>query len=196
MALIQPASVPGERLDEPRAAAVALRLAELMGVYRRPPDARLDRQLLEELAGAVAGSGIADRLALPAEGARARRRLALAVLEALEASPLPAAEIERLAAMLGLDRLATMAGASVPSLRRYARGERTTPDPVAQRIHFLARIVAVLRGSFNEFGVRRWFERARTALDGRAPADLLAGTWDPDDADPQRVRELAESLLA
>jgi uncharacterized protein (DUF2384 family) len=63
-------------------------------------------------------------------------------------------------------------------------------------VHFLARILATLAGSYNEFGARRWLERPRTALGGRAPAELLRGDWDPDDDGARQVRELAEALLA
>ena len=196
MALIQPESEPFERLDEARAAALAVRLAELMRVYRRPAGARLDRRTVDELADAVANAGIGQSVAVAGRfRGTGRTRLSSAVLAALEASPLPRAEIPALAELFGLERLSALTGAAVPSLRRYAAGERTTPDPVAHRIHFLARVVAILEGSYNEFGVRRWFDRPRAKLDGRAPADLLTGDWDPDDRGPRRVRRLAETLL-
>jgi hypothetical protein len=67
---------------------------------------------------------------------------------------------------------------------------------VAARLHFLASVVGDLAGAYNDFGIRRWFERPRTALEGRAPAALLSGPWSPDDVEPQRVRELAASLVA
>ena len=85
---------------------------------------------------------------------------------------------------------------SASSLKRYASGERDTPDEVAARLHHVALIVGDLAGAYNEVGVRRWFERKRTALNGRAPAALLAGDWNPDDSSPQKVRELARSLVA
>ena len=196
MALIQPVSEERTTLDEARAAVLAVRLAELMGLYTRPAGARIDRGVVEQVAQAVAVSGLADRVGV-GFGERPRtRRLVRPLLAALEASPAPAPEIRNLAAILGLERLAELAGTSTPSLRRYAAGERATPDPVAQRIHFLAILVALLRGSFNEFGVRRWFERPRSALDGQAPGELLAGTWDPDDPGPRGLRELAEGLLS
>lgn len=99
--------------------------------------------------------------------------------------------------MLGLfdgEQLSRLVGVSIASLRRYAGGERATPDAVAARLHFLARVVAELRGAYSEVGVRRWFERKRTQLGGRAPAALLKGGWDPDAAGPQEVLALARSL--
>jgi uncharacterized protein (DUF2384 family) len=60
----------------------------------------------------------------------------------------------------------------------------------------LARIVADLRGAYSEVGVRRWFDRPRSALGGRAPADVLAEDRDPDGEGAGRVLELARSLTA
>jgi len=98
--------------------------------------------------------------------------------------------------LFGAERLAELLGVSVASLRRYAKDERPTPDVVAARLHLLARIVAELRGAYSEIGVRRWFERSRTAFRGRAPDELLTGAWDPDGADAERVLALARSLTA
>ncbi len=53
-----------------------------------------------------------------------------------------------------------------------------------------------LAGSYNDIGIRRWFHRKRTLLDGRAPAQLLTGEWDPDEPGPGRVRELARELVS
>ena len=86
--------------------------------------------------------------------------------------------------------MATLAGISVSSARRYLAGRRTTPDAVARRLDFLALVVGGLVGSYDEVGVRRWFHRPRELLNGRTPAQLLDGDWDPDDEGPRRVREL------
>ncbi len=56
-------------------------------------------------------------------------------------------------------------------------------------------VVGDLAGSYNEVGIRRWFQRKRTLLDGRSPAALLKRNWDPDDEGPRRVRALARSLV-
>ena len=121
-----------------------------------------------------------------------------AVLEslrrALEASPVPEFEWPSLIELFGAEQLAGLVGVSVASLRRYAGGGRSTPDPVAARLHLLAQLTADLRGAYSEVGVRRWFERKRTQLDGLAPRDILKGDWDPDATGPQEVRSLARSL--
>jgi hypothetical protein len=66
---------------------------------------------------------------------------------------------------------------------------------VAARLHLLALVVGDLAGSYNALGIRRWFARKRTQLGDQAPAALLEGDWDPDDAGPRRVRDLARSLV-
>jgi hypothetical protein len=84
---------------------------------------------------------------------------------------------------------------SVSSLRRYLSSERQTPDDVAARLHHVALIVGDLLGAYNDVGVRRWFDRPRSALGGRRPAAVLSGNWNPDDPSPRRVRDLAQSLV-
>jgi hypothetical protein len=178
-----------EQLDAPRAAVVAIRLADLMGLVAHQPGTSIDADKLARLAAAARQAGIAE--AIGVSGHINPHRL----LEALESSPQPEREITRLAAVLGYPRLAELAAVSEPSLRRYAAGERRVPDPVAQRLHFLALLVAILRGSFNEFGIRRWFERPRQALGGRTPASALRGDWSPDELGPEAAMQLAVELL-
>ena len=52
-------------------------------------------------------------------------------------------------------------------------------------------IVTDLAGSYNDFGIRRWFRRARAALGGKTPVETLSGDRDPDSEAPRKVRELA-----
>ncbi|MET9328379.1 hypothetical protein [Tsukamurella sp. NPDC003166] len=117
------------------------------------------------------------------------------MLDAIVESPIPEAEWEPMAAILG-DELALLVGVSPSSMARYRNGSRGTPDGVAERLHVLTQIVADLAGSFNDYGIRRWFRRPRTALGGRAPSDILAGEWDADGPDARAVRDLAEALIA
>ena len=181
-------------------AVEAWRRAEAMGLV--PPDAaRLETADVERLVRRVREAGIArgpalrfDNVEIPSvEEAESLLRL---VVAALEASPVPKFEWGAVSRVLEPEQLAGLLNISVTSLRRYASGERDTPDDVAARLHHLALLVGDLAGAYNEVGVRRWFERPRAALDGRAPAALLAGDWTPEDAGPLRVRELARSLVA
>jgi hypothetical protein len=179
-----------DQLDAPRAAVVAIRLADLMGLVAHKPGTPIDGDRLAGLAAAARQAGIAEGIGVSSRINPHR------LLEALESSPLPEREIHRLAALLGYARLAELAVVSEPSLRRYAAGERRVPDRVAQRLHFLALLIAILRGSFNEFGIRRWFERQRGELGGRSPANMLRGDWSPGEPGPEAAMHLAVELLA
>ena len=108
----------------------------------------------------------------------------------------PRHEWQALEAVLGAELLARRTGVSPVSVRRYLHGERETPDPVASRLHYLATLVGDLSGAYNDFGIRRRFDRPRIALEGKSPAAILEGDWNPADPEPRRVRALATSLTA
>jgi hypothetical protein len=195
MTTIQLVADAGQELDAARLAVIATRFAEVMGLYTRPQGRRIDRRLVGEAINAAAASGIGEHVAVRSDASEPGRATTLAFLRALEASPRPAAEIPALAGIFGYSTLEHLAGASEASLRRYATETRTTPDPVARRTHYLAELVAILRGSFNEFGIRRWFERGHPALDGRLPSAVLGSDFDPDDPPARQAMAAATSLL-
>ncbi len=112
----------------------------------------------------------------------------------LEMSPQPAVEWAPVLGTLGEDLLAELVGVSVSSVRRYAGGTRDTPQDTAERLHFLALLIADLAGSYNDFGIRRWLKRPRTPLGGRSPATLL-GQFDPEGDDAAAVATLAGALV-
>ena len=189
-------------LDDPEttdAAIDVLKSMEAMGLLPDDVD-ELTLEVIRAVATRAAEVGIGGSAAAslhrpprpPGHVAAALRELGLA----LEGSPMPAFEWPAMLDLFGAERLAELLGVSVASLRRYAKDERPTPDVVAARLHLLARIVAELRGAYSEVGVRRWFDRPRTALRGRAPDDLLTGAWDPDGADAERILALARALTA
>jgi hypothetical protein len=171
--------------------------AELVRIVPRALEAGTTLDRFNDAMIGLAKLGVARHLALgatehePSEVARASR----AILDALDGSPLPDVEWAPLVEILGDDQLGSLVNVSSSSLTRYRSGERPTPDLVAQRLHFVAMIVSELAGSYNDFGIRRWFARPRTALDGRSPRELLTGDWSPDSPDPIRVRKLSRSLL-
>jgi hypothetical protein len=119
-----------------------------------------------------------------------------AVIAALEASPAPSSEWRSVARVFDAEHLAPLLGISVSSLRRYQAGTRGTPDDVAARLHFLALVISDLAGAYNDIGIRRWFHRERSPLDGKTPATLLTGEWSPEDEGPKRVRQLAQALVS
>ena len=177
----------------------AWRRAEAMGLIGQP-GAGPESIDVAHLVTRLRGAGIARETALrfdigePASVEEAESLLRL-VLAALEASPVPRFEWAAVSRVLEPEQLAGLLNISVTSLRRYASGERETPDEVAARLHHLALVVGNLSGAYNEVGVRRWFERTRTALNGRTPAELLSGDWKPEDAAARKVRDLARSLV-
>ena len=183
--------------DDPQVAplaASALSRAEAMGLC--PPEiVRLDGEAMRALEACLAGAGIARLLRRPAGRDPAATAAWLrAVHEALAGSPAPASEWPALSRSLGIELLARLLGISLSSARRYSSRSRATPDAVAARLHFLALLVGDLAGAYNDIGVRRWFDRRRTALGGKTPADLLTGAWMPDERGPERVRKLAAAL--
>jgi hypothetical protein len=118
------------------------------------------------------------------------------VMDAMEVSPAPDSEWRRLTKVFEPEQLAELLGISPVSLRRYQSNARQTPDDVAARLHYLALVTADLGGAYNEIGIRRWFQRKRTLLDGHAPGELLRAGWLPEAPGAARVRALARSLTA
>ena len=108
----------------------------------------------------------------------------------LEDTPVPDSEWRAVIAVLGAEEVSALVGVSMSSARRYQSGERETPDVVAARLHFLALVIADLLGAYNSYGVRRWFDRVRSTLDGQSPKSLLGGDWDPTDKDAGKVAEV------
>ena len=181
--------------------ATALVRAEAMGLLEeREEGVNLDAAILGRLAIRLRKAGIGGALIpMLTSPAAARDSTVLErcldqLSEALEASPVPPTEWKRLLRVLGPDPLARLLGISPASVRRYAGTVRDTPDDVAARLHWLALIVGDLGGGYNEIGIRQWFDRRRTQLGGRTPAQRLTGDWKPDDAGPQQVRALASAL--
>ena len=186
--------------DAAREAVQALLLAEAMGLLGDEGIERLDLATLRRVARAASEAGIGAIPTAVLAGRRLDSNELHAVVqrlrEALEDSPAPTHEWAALVPLFGLEDLAHLVTVSPASLRRYASRSRPTPDPVAARLHFLARVVAQLRGSYNDIGVRRWFERKRTALRGKSPAQILRGDWSPEDTNAHKVLELARSVAS
>jgi hypothetical protein len=174
-----------------------------MGLVEEPGETprRIDAASVARLIRRVRSVGIArgpalrlDNVATPS--ADELSELLRLVVAALEASPIAKYEWPAVPRVLDTERLAVLLGISLSSLRRYLSGARQTPDDVAARLHHLALVVGDLAGAYNDVGIRRWFDRKRSALAGRSPAALLAGEWQPEDKGPQQVRALARSLTA
>jgi hypothetical protein len=199
---ITSASGPFLTPDLVRQAVGIISKADAMGLLSDLKIQRLDLPSFRAVVGKIAEAGIGTevqaalsapegRLSSP-ELSRLLDRLEIAI----EESPSPEHEWRALDKVFSTDRLASLLGTSSPSVRRYCSGARSTPDALAARLHYLATIVGDLAGAYNEIGIRRWFDRQRSQLEGRAPTELLQGDWSPEDPGPLRLRELARSLTA
>jgi hypothetical protein len=204
MAMLEITSVK-KPFTSPRLAlevVTALERADAMGLL--PEGQRietLDLAAFRKVVGHIQQAGIGRTIKLVLSGDMMDQTTKLqSLLEqlnaALEESPAPEYEWNRMMDVLGLEQLARLLGHSSSSVRRYKAGARTTPDKVAARLHFLALIVGELRGAYNDVGIRQWFDRKRSQLGGRTPAQLLARAWNPAAPGPTHVRELARSLSA
>lgn len=167
--------------------------AEAMGLIESRAVQPLATPLLQEALRELGAAGIGRELFMTRAAVDEESLTRLNVMVA--ASPHPLTEWDAISSVLGADLTADLVGVSSSSIRRYAAGMRPTPDPVAHRLHFLAMVVADLKGSYSDYGVRRWFDRPRSAIDGLRPRDVLSDSWTPEDGDVRRVTGLASALV-
>lgn len=196
-------------LDDSAVAASAFRILvrlQMMSLWEPRAEVRLDRDLYDAVIGNLHRAGMANGLRVWRLTTPLRRlegdQLVDAWLEVwnslghvVDECPYPQGEWGPARELLQDDLLSEVLGISSSSLRRYATGSRETPDRVAARLHAISQITSALAGSYNEYGIRRWFERGRTQLGIRSPKELLVGDWSPDDEEPQQVIALAEKLV-
>jgi hypothetical protein len=203
MAVVQKRSVlaPPESTATARLVFEAARRADAMGLLEASDVGQFDSAAARHVAARAHAAGIGRTSAAQLSNVEAPApaevdSMLKALIAALEQSPVPQFEWRSVSRVFEPEQLADLLDISLSSLRRYQGGERTTPDDVAARLHFLALVIGDLAGGYNEIGIRRWFQRKRTQLDGRSPAAMLGRNWDPDDAGPQRVRALAAALVS
>src|SRR6266852_7237017 len=205
MVELQIESIEAPLLESAEVASLVLSLvarAQTMGFLPlREGRVELDRRFLEELAELLRRRGIASRateslaraIQEPLNDVELVDALR-ATLDAVDASPHPEGEWAPARELLGDELLARLLRISASSLRRYAAADRRTPDEVAWRLHLVARLLASLVGSYNGYGIRRWFDRRRNALDGATPAELLERAESEDDERLERALALADQL--
>jgi hypothetical protein len=187
-----PSSLNAPTASEPPAAPVGIEL-----------DAHSIRVLMSDLQRHGIGMGAHISLAplmqdgptrLDAAATRALETKLDQLAQALEDSPAPSTEWPSMREVLGDDLLGELLAVSPSSLRRYAAGERATPDAIATQLHWLAMLVSDLAGGYNHLGMRRWFDRPRAQLKGKSPRATLGSAWHPDDTRAAQVRALAAVL--
>ena len=134
------------------ALAALLTRSVAMGVLAGPPVTQLDAPTVRRLVtalqrhriGANAGVVLAPLTVDPAPAkldASTQRSVALGLEqlnEALEQSATPATEWPVMRSAFGDEPLVQLLRVGASSMRRYASGERATPDDVAARLHWLA----------------------------------------------------------
>lgn len=193
-----------EPFNDPEIAYTAIRAlirADAMGLLSES-FTRLDDSAMKELRAGMVAAGVGQSFREELTtflhfGRDEISRLHSALkksIEALEQSPVPDREWQSVRDVLGLELLTGLLNVSEPSARRYSSGVRNTPDAVAARLHFLALLVGDLAGTYNDIGIRRWFERPRSHLGGDTPAQALGADWSPEDDGAQCVRSLARAL--
>jgi hypothetical protein len=199
---IQSVCNPFNLPDVARAAVTTLTRAEAMGLLPQGEVINaLDLPTIHKVIKGISRAGIGQSVLSDLAGTRGRDPKHLSATlqrlnEALDASPVPASEWPGVMNILGTDLLTRLVGVSAVSIRRYASGTRPTPDDIAARLHFLALVVGDLAGAYNDIGIRRWFDRGRTLLGNKTPAQILTRKWQPEDPGPQQVRQLAHALVA
>jgi hypothetical protein len=188
---------PFEKEDLYPRATRFLRRADAMGLVDGPIR-ELSLEVVRKVAQRLSERGLASdsaaRLTSGKPSAGELSRYLDAALLALDESPVPSAELTKLNSTLGHELVAGLLEISAASLQRYQNGDRQVPDAVAERAHFLTAVISALEGIYNEFGVRRWFERSRSAFNGQSARQLLGQGWVPGDAPARSVLAAAESL--
>lgn len=198
-----PKARPALRIHEMPAALLALQRGEAMGLTTSDEadlGKRLDTfltTLLQQQIGTRYVVNIRRLLANPASDPRQVAEEFKGLFEALGENPAPQQEAGALLKIFAVEQLAELLRISPTSVQRYARGEREAPGPVVERLHWLALIVGYLTGTYNEYGVRRWYERPRTALNGESPKEILLADaeWTPSSEGARRVEALAKATI-
>lgn len=179
-------------------AARVIAFAATTGLLDNVSVRSLDMPTWKKVVAKLRGMGIAKSSAPPASGRDLKgdelSRSITVLYEAIEGSPMPESEWNSMRELLKDDLLERLLDVSRQSIQRYAAGARDTPQDVAERLHAVALIASDLAGSYNEFGIRRWFDRPRAQLGHKSPAAILRGGWNPDGELPRQVRALAAEL--
>lgn len=99
-------------------------------------------------------------------------------------APLELACLNDLETTLQKELLADLTGKSSADLQKDLPG-------ASKKIYFLYGIVEHLRGLYNNEGIRRWFQRERSQLEGKSPLHYLGLEWNPDEEKAKHILELA-----
>ena len=101
----------------------------------------------------------------------------------------PAARVASVVAILSAPLSASLLGVPEETFRAWTAESEPVPDEALARLAFLEELIGRLGGHHDELGVRRWFDRPRQELAGKAPREMLVGAWSPED------RALVDTLI-
>ncbi|MHB1547415.1 MAG: hypothetical protein ACYCV5_00065 [Acidimicrobiales bacterium] len=127
-----------------------------LGIWRpERPVPELTTAVVGEALQAVADVGVVEAAAARWPARAAEEAVAVAhwlasVLQEIVATPAPAAELPKLAALFGPAGLAELLGVAPRALDRYLGGAQAVPDDVAHGAHLIAQIAGALAGSYND----------------------------------------------
>ena len=97
--------------------------------------------------------------------------------------------------ILGPELLASLLKISKRKLEIYIRKPKTIPEEVFLRLAFVVEVTEILKGAYNDTGIRQWFLRKRIIqLNRQSPAQILKYNWLPDQPGPLKILELAKSI--
>ena len=97
--------------------------------------------------------------------------------------------------ILGPELLASLLKISKRKLERYIRKPEIIPEEVFLRLAFVMEVTEILKGAYNDIGIRQWFSRKRVIqLNRQSPAQILKYNWLPDQPGPLKILELAKSI--
>ena len=190
--------------DDPRLASAAigaLTRADAMGLLLRPVTC-LDDSAIQGLETGLAEAGIgrsflAELHRMPCSDAARLSTLLEKINEALDQSPAPAHEWRTLQGVLGVELLTRLLGISQSSARRYISGNRSTPDTIAARLHFLAFVVSgTLAAHTMTSGSGAGSTGLANGSTATRPRRHSATSGRREDDSPRRVRDLAQALTS
>ena len=102
--------------------------------------------------------------------------------------------LAELRAILGDRVLAELVGTPAEML---AASERMSQHPATvARIDLVGQVVWCLLGTYDDEGIRRWFGRCRSQLQGKSPAEHLGDDWLADSLAAKRVLDSAKGLAS
>ena len=95
---------------------------------------------------------------------------------------------------MGPELLASLLKISKRKLEIYIRKPKIIPEEVFLRLAFVMEVTEILKGAYNDTGIRQWFSRKRIQLNRQSPAQILKYNWLPNQPGPLKILELAKSI--